>query len=162
MTYQQRNDAVQGFVYLLKAKGMHGIFPGCYLSRVKIGLSRNVERRLETLHSNQPPTDLEVIKIIAVENMVEVENYLHQVFKNQNVKLVRSREYFDLNPFQLRYCIYLMNRNRADIKRAHNPISMKALAGGLIALLGVGILIGQSFQPQSTPQVKVEKSVKHK
>lgn len=160
MTWQQRDDHIQGYIYLFKAKGFHGWLPGCVLGRYKIGLSRDVDRRLDTLHSNQPPTDLEVVKVIAVEDMAEVETELHQVFKNQNVKLVKSREYFDLNPLQVQHCIRLMNR--ADIKRAHNPISTSAIAGGLIALLGVGMLIGQSFQPQSTNQVKVEKPVKHK
>ncbi|MEH2071656.1 MAG: hypothetical protein V7K47_26460 [Nostoc sp.] len=53
-----------------------------------------------------------------------------------------------LNLLQMQHCIWLMNR--ADIKRARRPISMKAIAGGLIALLGVGMLIGQSFQTPVT------------
>jgi hypothetical protein len=89
--------------------------------------------------------------------MASVEAELHRVFKSQNVKLLKSREYFDLNPMQVQQCIWLMNR----YERSHSPtISMKAVAGGLIALLGVGILIGQSFQPQSTNRTKIEKSVK--
>jgi hypothetical protein len=162
MAYQQRDDNVQGYIYLLKAKGFHGWIPGCYLSRVKIGLSRDVDRRLDALHSNQPPTDLEVVKVIAVENMAEVENYLHQVFKSQNVKLLKSREYFDLNPLQVQHCLWLMRRYEAR-RWSKADIPVKAIASGLIALLGVGMLIGYSFQSEPTKtinQTKIEKSVK--
>ena len=41
-------------------------------------------------------------------------------------------------------------------------IPAKAIAGSLIALLGVGMLIGQSFQSEPVNQVKIVKSVKHK
>jgi hypothetical protein len=39
---------------------------------------------------------------------------------------------------------------------------MKAVVGGLIALLGMGIMIGQNFQPESINQIRIEKSVKSK
>jgi hypothetical protein len=52
--------------------------------------------------------------------------------------------------------------NRYEIKRSRTQLPIKAVAGGLIALLGVGMLIGQSFQPESTNKAKIEKSVKHK
>jgi len=156
MVWQQRNDSVAGYIYLLKAKDFHGWIPGCYLSRVKIGLSRDVDRRLEALHSNQPPTDLEVVKVIAVKDMASVEAELHRVFKSQNVKLLKSREYFDLNPMQVQRCIWLMNQ--ADIKRTRNPISMKAVAGGLIALLGVGMLIGHSFENPASQKIQHQKA----
>lgn len=161
MAYQQRDDNVPGFVYLLKAKGFHGVVPGAIVGRYKIGLSRDVERRLDTLHSNQPPTDLEVVKVIAVEDMATVEEELHQVFKKHNVKLVKSREWFDLDPLQLQRCLWLM-RNYEARRRSASEIPAYAIAGALITLLGVGMLIGQSFQPQSTNQTRIEKSVKHK
>jgi hypothetical protein len=156
MVWQQRDDHIQGYIYLLKAKGFHGWIPGAVLGRYKIGLSRDVDRRLDTLHSNQPPTDLEVVKVIAVEDMGSVEAELHRVFKSQNVKLLKSREYFDLNPLQVQQCIWLMNQ--ADIKRTRNPISMKAIAGGLIALLGVGVLIGHSFENPAQQEIQHQKA----
>ncbi|MGI8501138.1 MAG: hypothetical protein ACR2LR_08350 [Hassallia sp.] len=44
------------------------------------------------------------------------------------------------------------------MRRSHpSEINAKAIAGGLIALLGVGMLIGQIFEkPQSTPALAVE------
>ena len=101
-----------------------------------------------------------MVKVIAVEDMASVEAELHRVFKSQNVKLLKSREYFDLNPLQVQHCLWLMNRY--EIKRSRTQLPIKAVAGGLIALLGVGMLIGQSFQPESTNKAKIEKSVKHK
>ena len=95
--------------------------------------------------------------------MAEVEQELHRVFKKSKVKLIKSREYFDLMPWQMAQCLWLMNRY--EIKSRREPIPVKAIAGGLIALLGVGILVGQSFQPEPTKainQTRIEKSVKHK
>jgi len=162
MAYQQRDDNVPGYVYLFKAKGFHGWLPGAVLGRYKIGLSRNVERRLDTLHSNQPPTDLLEVKTIAVDKMLDVEQELHHVFKNSNVKLIKSREYFDLMPWQIAKCLWLMHRY--EKKSRQQPIPSKAVASGLMVLLGVGLLIGQSFQSNSEPtrQIKMEKSVKSK
>jgi plasmid maintenance system killer protein len=161
MAWQQRDDNVPGTVYLLKAKNFHGWLPGCYLSRMKIGLTRNLEARLDTLHSAQPCTDLEEVHSVHVEDMAEVETYLHQVFKNQNVKLIKSREYFDLDPLQIRRCIWLMNRAKAR-RWSQAEIPVKTVLGGLVALLGVGMLIGHSFQPEPINQTIIEKSVKHR
>ena len=54
MTWLERNDSVPGVVYLLEADGYHGLVPGVYKRRCKIGLTRSVENRLTTLHSSQP------------------------------------------------------------------------------------------------------------
>jgi hypothetical protein len=159
MAWQQRDDNVPGYIYLMKAIGYGGIIPGCLIGRYKIGLSRNPEARLEQLLSAQPCCDIEIIHTVTVESMADAESELHSVFKNSNVKLAKSREWSNLNPLQVQQCIWRMNR----YERSHRPaISMKAIAGGLIALLGVGMLIGQSFQPKSTNQIKIEKSIKHR
>jgi hypothetical protein len=163
MAWQQRDDNVPGYIYLMKAISYGGIIPGVLIGRYKIGLSRSPQNRLDQLHSAQPCCDIEIIHTVAVENMADVESELHKVFKNSNVKLAKSREWFNLNPLQVQQCIWLMNQ--ADIKRVQNQISTKAIAGGIIALLGVGMLIGQSFQSEptkATNQIRIEKSVKHK
>jgi len=161
MAYHQRDDSLPGYIYLLKAKRFHGLIPGAVLGRYKIGLSRDVERRLDALHSNQPLTDLEVVKVIAVEDIASVEAELHRVFKSQNVKLLKSREYFDLSPLQVQHCLWLMRRYEAR-RWSASEIPVKAITGGLIALLGVGMLIGQSFHVEPINQTKIEKSVKSK
>ncbi|ARV58008.1 hypothetical protein BZZ01_04560 [Nostocales cyanobacterium HT-58-2] len=89
-----------GYIYLMEAIGFHGILPGCYLRRCKIGLSENPQKRLAQILSNQPPCDIKIIKSIYVKNMAGVESLLHKQFKNCNVKLIKSREWFDLNPLQ--------------------------------------------------------------
>ncbi|WP_257236801.1 hypothetical protein [Nostoc sp. 'Peltigera malacea cyanobiont' DB3992] len=43
IVYQPKNDHEPGFIYLMEAEGYHGLIPGCYLRRCKIGLSRNPE-----------------------------------------------------------------------------------------------------------------------
>lgn len=162
MAHQQRDDNVPGTVYLLKAKRFHGIIPGCYLTRVKIGLTRNLEARLDKLHSAQPCTDLEEIHSVEVEKMADVEGMLHEIFENYNVNLIKSQEWFDLTPLQIRRCIRLMNQAKIKERRKQvREIPVKAIAGGLIAMLGVGMLIGQSFQSQSINQTRIEKSIIH-
>ena len=56
--------------------------------------------------------------------------------------------------------------DRAKARRwSQAEIPVKAVVGGLIALLGVGMLIGHSFQPEPTKainQTRIEKSVKQK
>ncbi|MBW4597649.1 MAG: GIY-YIG nuclease family protein [Brasilonema angustatum HA4187-MV1] len=151
MTWQQRNDNVPGWVYLLEAEGYHGYIPGVYLRRCKIGLTRSVENRLDTLHSSQPPCDYKVVRAIYVDNMALVEDSLHRQFKHRNVKLVKSREWFDLLPHQ--YAMVLWMFRQYDSKRNH-PISPRVIAGGLVALLGVGLLIGYSVRESATPQIQ--------
>lgn len=160
MAWQQRDDNIPGKIYLMRAIGYGGIIPGCLIGRYKIGLSRNPEARLDQLLSAQPCCDIEIIHTVDVDDMGAVEGELHEIFKKSNVKLVKSQEWFSFNPIQVQRCIWLMNRY--EIKRSRKEIPVKAIAGGLIALLGVGMLIGQSFQPQSINQIKIEKSVKYK
>ena len=76
------------------------------------GVSRNPEARLDQLHSAQPCCDIEIIHTVAVEDMADVEAELHSVFRNSNVKLVKSREWFNLNPLQVQQCIWRMSAIR--------------------------------------------------
>ena len=152
MTYQkqwvERNDNVPGYIYLMKAEGFHGILPGCVISRVKIGLTRSVQKRLDDFHSNQPCHDLRVIKAVYVEDMAAVEGALHQQFKHCNVKLLKSREWFDLNPWDFQRCLWLMSQ--ADSDRQSFNLSPKLITGSLVALCGVGLMVHQSFTTPTT------------
>jgi len=165
MAWQQRDDNVPGKIYLMRAIGYGGIIPGCLIGRYKIGLSRNPEARLDQLLSAQPCCDIEIVHTVNVADMGEVEAELHKIFKNSNVKLIKSQEWFNFTPWQVQKCIWLMNRAKVKRRSQVSEIPVKAIAGGIIALLGLGMLIGQSFQLESTKatnQIKIEKSVKHK
>lgn len=156
MTWQQRDDNVQGYIYLLRAKGFHGIIPGVLLQRYKVGLSRNPETKFNALTSSQPPCDYEVVRVISVNNMSEAEKDIHRQFKACNVKLTKSREWFDLMPWQV--AMIHLAFNRYEAKRwsvAHLPV--KAIAGSLAALLGVGMITGLSFQLQFKNQTTIKK-----
>lgn len=150
--WQERNDHQPGFIYVIEAEGVHGIIPGYLLRRIKIGLSRNPEARLETFHSNQPPVDMKILRTIYVEDMAEVEARLHQVFKNSNVKLKKSREFFDLYPWQMAYLHWLMSQHEVKVW-SYADIPKRAIAGGLLALLGLGVMIGHVMRPD-TPQIQ--------
>lgn len=151
----ERDDNQPGYIYVIEAVSVHGIIPGCVLRRVKIGLSRNPEARLETFHSNQPPVDMKILRTIYVENMAETETYLHQVFKNSNVKLKKSREFFDLMPWQMAYLHWLMSQHEVKVW-SYADIPKRAIVGGLMALLGVGLLIGYGIRENTTPQLRQE------
>ncbi|BDA71557.1 hypothetical protein CAL7716_057230 [Calothrix sp. PCC 7716] len=91
-----RDDNVPGYVYLMEAEGFHGAFSGL-CKRIKIGLSRNPDAREDTLNSNQPPCNINIVDTVYVYKMLEVETYLHNKFKHRNVKLRKSREWFDFD-----------------------------------------------------------------
>lgn len=151
--YVYRDDHVPGYVYLMRAKGYHGLVPGCVLYRCKIGLSRNPESRLQTFIDNQPPCDIEIIKTIYVQDMETVESTLHQQFKHCNVKLVKSREWFDLNPWQYQMALWAFSRYESR-RISFEGIPVRLVAGGLVALLGVVLLIGYGMRENVTPQMQ--------
>ena len=165
MAYQQRSDNVPGKIYLMKAIGYGGLIPGCLIGRYKIGLSRNPEARLDQLLSAQPCCDVEIVHTVDVSDMAEVETYLHQTFKNSNVKLIKSREYFDFNPLQVQRCIWLMNRAKVGTRNGIRFTPTKGLLANTLIVAGLGLLLITALQPQpkgeSTNQIKVEKSIKH-
>ncbi|MBW4450062.1 MAG: GIY-YIG nuclease family protein [Spirirestis rafaelensis WJT71-NPBG6] len=129
MAYQQRDDNVPGKIYLMKAVGYGGIIPGVLIGRYKIGLSRNPDARLEQLLSAQPCCDIEIIHTVYVEDMAKTEHELHSVFRNSNVKLAKSREWFNLNPLQVQQCLWLMRRYEAR-RWSSSEIPVKAIVGG--------------------------------
>ena len=151
----ERDDNQPGYIYLIEAVGVNGWLPGCVVKRYKIGLSRNPEGRLQTFHANQPPVDMRIVRTIYVDDMKSIEDILHNTFKHCNVKLLKSREFFDLNPLDLARVHWMFNQY--DSKRNHK-ISPRVIGGAIVALLGVGLLIGyglrESTAPQNHPQIE--------
>ena len=152
---EYRDDHVPGFVYLIEAINVTGIIPGKLIRRCKIGLSRNPGLRLQNFIDNQPPCDFRIVKAIYVEDMAAVEDTLHTRFKHCNIKLEKSREWFNLNPWQYQQALWAFSRYESH-RISFEDIPVRLVAGGLIALLGVGMLIGQTMKE---PQPKVQPSV---
>lgn len=162
-TYSECNDREPGYCYLIEAVDFHGWLPGCYLRRVKIGLTRNINRRLEGLALNQPPCNYKVVALIQVEDMATVEKFLQTKFKHCQVKLEKSREYFDLNPVDYAYCLWLFRRmsNVAvwQYINFHQIVATALVVAGLVVLAAP--VIQQQLQPQveyspkSTPQTRI-------
>jgi len=154
--YVYRDDHVPGYVYLIEAINVTGIIPGKLVRRCKIGLSRNPELRLQNFIDNQPPCNFRIVKAIYVQDMASVEDELHAKFKHCNIKLEKSREWHNFNPWQ--YAMVLWAFSRYESQRiSFQDIPVRLIAGGLVALLGVGILIGQAMkepQPQVQPSVE--------
>ncbi len=165
MTYQrqwvERNDNVPGFVYLMEAQGFHGVLPGCFLRRCKIGLSRDPQKRLNNFHDSQPPCNLRIVCTVFVQNMAAVEGELHVQFKNYSVTtLHRSKEWFDLDPLQFwrvqqAFCRYEEPRFSVAIN-----LPSRLLVACTIGLLGAGLLLhsaSSSLTPvESTPTIQSE------
>jgi hypothetical protein len=84
--------------------------------------------------------------------MATVETKLHQVFKKSNVKLKKSREFFGLLPWQMAQVHWLMSQHETKVW-TYADIPKRAIAGGLIALVGLGVMIGHVARPD-TPQVQ--------
>lgn len=93
------------------APEIYGWIPGFLLARVKIGLTaKHLEERRQQIISNQPGHDVKILKTIKVSDMVAVETSLHRRFNHRRVKLEKSREWFDLYPWELQSLKYYMER----------------------------------------------------
>ena len=79
-----------GYIYLIQALGTR---------RFKIGLTtRTPEERLNELNSSQTPYPLDLIEAIEVEDVTEVESYLHDKFAFYR----RHGEWFEFNNRELK------------------------------------------------------------
>ena len=170
MTYQrqwvERNDNVQGWVYLMEAEGYHGLIPGCFLRRCKIGLSRNPQKRLDDFHTNQPPCNVKIIRTIFVEDMATVEGELHEQFKHCSVTLHRSREWFDFHPGQFWQVQQAFNRYEKPRFSFAVNLPSRLLVASTIGLLGAGLLLhsaSSSLTPvKATPTTQAKTHTQQK
>ena len=141
----------------MEAEGYHGLIPGCYLRRCKIGLSRNPQLRLENFHANQPPCNIKILKTVYVQDMAEVEAQLHKQFnKNQIKNLAKSREWFDLTPVEL------IRVNLAFAKHdihvfTFDELPIKLILFCFLGLLGVGLIGGRITSQVGTPPQAIDK-----
>ena len=149
----ERNDFVPGYVYLLEAEGFHGMIPGSFLRRCKIGLTRNLQNRLDQLESGQAPCNYKVIKCIFVEDMATVEGELHEQFKHCSVTLHRSREWFDFHPGQFWQVQQAFSRYEKPHFNIAINLPSRLLVASTIGLLGAGLLLhsaSSSLTPVTT------------
>lgn len=154
----ERDDSVPGYIYLIQAEGFHGKIESCFVKRCKIGLTRNIQNRLEQLEGSQPPCNYKVIRTICVDNMALVEGQLHRQFKHCAVKLRRSREWFDFSPWQF----LLVNWAFSQCDRAINARDeSRALAAKVLVGSGLAILIATaaSGQFQENPKISPHPTV---
>ena len=141
--YQSYSEQLHkpGYVYAIVALGYGGLVPGLWLKRVKIGVSNNPDRRVNEFVAGQPPCDFWILHTVYVSDMATVESELHQTFAHRNVKLERSKEWFSLTPWELRYLFWLMNRyasGKRGVSRKQAAICLGAafaLGGLLVASL---------------------------
>ncbi|WP_242038991.1 GIY-YIG nuclease family protein [Anabaena lutea] len=144
--FNPRNDHEPGYIYLMEAVGYHGLLPGCYLRRCKIGLSRNPQLRLQNFHDNQPPCNIKILRTIYVEDMKAVEAQIHKQFNYCRVKLVKSEEWFDLNPVDLIRVNLEFSRHSSHITADISPVKIS------FGLLGVVVLVMTLLATQATPK----------
>ena len=160
IVYQPKNDHEPGFIYLMSAEGYHGLIPGAWLRRCKIGLSRNPEARLDNFHRNQPPCNVKILKTIYVGDMAEVEGELHQKFSRCNVDLIKSQEWFDFNPAQFLIVNWEFEKRSLHVFSL-SDLPIKLIIFSMIGLLGVGTVAGRlTNQPDNSviqPQEKLTK-----
>ena len=63
---------------------------------IKIGRTTNLQQRLKQLDNTSTPLPFECIYAIEVENAVEVERLLHEVFADNRTR--KTREFFEIGP----------------------------------------------------------------
>lgn len=139
--YEPRNDHQPGYIYLMSAENYHGLIPGAWLRRCKIGLSRNPEARLDRFHRNQPPCNVKILKTIYVEDMAEIESQLHEKFSHCNVDLIKSQEWFDFNPAQFLSVQWEFEKRRLYVFSI-SELPIKLIIFSIVGLLGVGVIAG--------------------
>ncbi len=152
-----------GEIYFIVASGFHGVFPGCFLFRCKIGLASDAQKRLERLESIQAPCNYRLIKVIKVRDMAAVESQLHKQFSTNNVALKRSREWFDLNILQL-WCACQAfqryeNHPRYGINRVYRfPLKLiaRAIASLLVVIAASQQMINHQYVPPSAKVKRVK------
>jgi hypothetical protein len=151
--YQARNDHEPGYIYLMQAEGYHGLIPGFYLRRCKIGLSRNPQLRLENFHANQPPCNIKILATVYVQDMADVETQLHNQFKHCQVNnLVKSREWFDFNLLQMAIVRYAIAKHDVHVF-TFDELPFKLILLCLLGFLSVGVITGRlTTQPATLPQ----------
>jgi hypothetical protein len=93
--------------------------------------------------------------------MASVEDALHARFKHCNIKLEKSREWFDLNLWQYQMVLWAFSRYESQ-RVSFSDLPKRAIVGALIGLLGLGMLIGHGMrsddpQVQSAPVIQKSK-----
>ncbi|NMG11357.1 GIY-YIG nuclease family protein [Brasilonema sp. UFV-L1] len=168
MNYVYRDDHVPGFIYLIESIGYHGIIPGKFpgVKRCKIGLTRSLDLRLDNLESSQPPCDYVILKSIYVSDMKTVETLLHKEFKEFNIKLKKSREWFDFAPWELirvrmafsrhhrKYGLVEARTRTLNLNlsiASAKPLLYGAIGFVLFVMLGSAVISAASNELQSTP-----------
>lgn len=84
---QKERLSKKGFIYVLKC-GPH----------YKIGLSQNIDKRIEQL-SVTPPFDVELIHTIETDDMYNLESFLHDRFSEKR----KNGEWFELDKADIEY-----------------------------------------------------------
>ncbi|BAY80521.1 hypothetical protein NIES25_70090 (plasmid) [Nostoc linckia NIES-25] len=154
--YEPRNDHEPGYIYLMEAENYHGLIPGAWLRRCKIGLSRDPQARLDRFHRNQPPCNVKILKNIYVEDMADVESELHEKFSDCNVDLIKSQEWFDFNLVQFLSVHWEFEKRRLYVFSI-SELPIKLILFGMIGLLGMGAIAGSylafSHQPSACTKI---------
>lgn len=115
-----------GIIYLVHAQGT---------SRYKLGItSQPMEKYIKSLQSRSP-FQLAVVHTIKAKNYHQVESHLHRQFKNKQVKIEGSKEWFSFNPWQINF----------EVKPAMNRYKQLALAQYLPSMLELGGLMIAAF-----------------
>jgi hypothetical protein len=130
--YMSRDDKDGQFVYLVEAKGFHGIF-SFVLKRRKIGLSNNPERRLKELNSEQAPCPIIGVRYIQVKDSRKTEAELHELFVSRR----RHGEWFDFWIWEMPIVNWHYERHAAGT--VLNKLPVRAIA---YSCLVTGLVVG--------------------
>lgn len=137
-----------GFVYLVEAKGFHGILSPIRKRR-KIGLTNSPDRRLEELNGSQSPCPIVGIRYIQVWDNAEVERSLHKKFAKNR----KHGEWFDFWLWELPLVAIAYERKAPGT--AINRLSFSTLVLLAISVLLLSGAVVLSVRSQS--DIKLER-----
>lgn len=93
------NTEQEGIVYVLTNESMPGL--------VKIGITRNMEQRLQTLYTTNVPLPFDLHYAMRVDNANEVEQRIHAIFAPDRV--TKRREFFEVSAERVVEALLLTN-----------------------------------------------------
>ena len=88
MAKNKENNNKSGIVYVLTNEAMPNY--------VKIGRTKNLNQRMRSLYRTPVPLPFECFYACTVENEVEVEQWLFDIFEDRRVS--KEREFFEISP----------------------------------------------------------------
>ena len=133
----------EGFVYIIRASGTN---------RIKIGHSKDPEKRLASLTSPQMPSNLELVYKQWFIDAYALEQHIHKIFRRYRVRVDKFGKWFEI-PIQLqtsshgnckRGCVY---KDEYEDEMWHGDVHSSDPIERTLIEIGIDDLLGNAIEP---------------